>query len=426
MILISIPKLVGWFLNDQKTRLILKHADAHATHMLIPHFPLHHQTMKERKSWSQKLIQRKQRGRKQQQLTERKYSTFLRRRVRGSRERWRLRSSSLGSCCVRGGRLVSASAAGHGLGWSGTPAQTRWGFYWTCGRWCLSRCRQDGRGTTGRSGTWKNSTGVRRVGRRLDACSNCPTFKSHLLIIRRWTILRMMILSAQSFRKSDIFCFSWGFISCLAMTFRWSQEALQRRSIWHRFSCSWSKSTWHQRPQNQKKSSYCPTCCSSASWITCFRISCLSRACNGANLRVEVRALREVLHHHRANVMQQGLLMNRVLHLWNLLQICQLEAFRLTTQEQRLITNEDCNSLHCNCNSLGCSSLSTPITQVLSRWVCSKSFKTSILSSLDSNFEREHFRFTESNISRQPTHFSFFKRQKQLACFYSVSHCRNW
>lgn len=42
----------------------------------------------------------------------------------------------------------------------------------------------------------------------------------YLLMIRRWTIFRMMILSAQSLRKSDIFCFSASFISCLAMTLR--------------------------------------------------------------------------------------------------------------------------------------------------------------------------------------------------------------
>lgn len=42
----------------------------------------------------------------------------------------------------------------------------------------------------------------------------------YLLMILRWTIFRMMILSAQSFRKSDIFCFSASFISCLAMTLR--------------------------------------------------------------------------------------------------------------------------------------------------------------------------------------------------------------
>ncbi|TNN86068.1 hypothetical protein EYF80_003485 [Liparis tanakae] len=34
----------------------------------------------------------------------------------------------------------------------------------------------------------------------------------------------MMILSAQSLRKSDIFCFSWAFISCLAITFRYANS----------------------------------------------------------------------------------------------------------------------------------------------------------------------------------------------------------
>jgi len=75
-------------------------------------------------------------------------------------------------------------------------------------------------------------------------CARACCCGNYLLMILRWTILRMIILSAQSLRKSDIFCFSWAFISCLAITFRWSHEALQRRSIWHRFSCSWSKSTW--------------------------------------------------------------------------------------------------------------------------------------------------------------------------------------
>lgn len=67
-----------------------------------------------------------------------------------------------------------------------------------------------------------------------------------LLIIRLCTIFRMMILSAQSLRKSDIFCFSAGFISCFAMTLRWSHDALHLRSIWARLSWSWSKSTWQE------------------------------------------------------------------------------------------------------------------------------------------------------------------------------------
>lgn len=66
-------------------------------------------------------------------------------------------------------------------------------------------------------------------------------------MIRRWTILRMMIRSAQSLRKSDILCLSNGFISCLEMTLRWSHDALHRLSIWQRFSWSWSKSTWTER-----------------------------------------------------------------------------------------------------------------------------------------------------------------------------------
>lgn len=44
--------------------------------------------------------------------------------------------------------------------------------------------------------------------------------KPYLLMILLCTIFRMMILSAQSLRKSDIFCFNAGFISCLAMTLR--------------------------------------------------------------------------------------------------------------------------------------------------------------------------------------------------------------
>lgn len=69
---------------------------------------------------------------------------------------------------------------------------------------------------------------------------------TYLLIIRRCTIFRMMILSAQSLRKSDIFCFNAGFISCFAMTLRWSHDALHLRSIWARLSWSWSKSTWQE------------------------------------------------------------------------------------------------------------------------------------------------------------------------------------
>lgn len=65
----------------------------------------------------------------------------------------------------------------------------------------------------------------------------------------------------------------------------------------------------------------------------CGAYFCRSR--DGSDLGVEVSALREVVHHSRAGVMQQRLLMNRVLHLWNLLQISQLEAFSLDTQPKR-------------------------------------------------------------------------------------------
>lgn len=69
---------------------------------------------------------------------------------------------------------------------------------------------------------------------------------TYLLSILRCTIFRIIILSAQSFKKSDIFCFNASFISCLAMTLRWSHDALHLRSIWARLSWSWSKSTWRQ------------------------------------------------------------------------------------------------------------------------------------------------------------------------------------
>lgn len=63
---------------------------------------------------------------------------------------------------------------------------------------------------------------------------------------RRCTVFSMRILSAQSFRKSVNFCLSAGFISCLAISFKFSHDALQRRSICARFSCSKSKSTWRE------------------------------------------------------------------------------------------------------------------------------------------------------------------------------------
>lgn len=171
-------------------------------------------------------------------------------------ERWRPWSSSLSSCCVHGGRLFSVSAAEPGLWWSGTPVQTRWGSYWTCGHWSPSHCRLDGPGTARMNGTWEEVYHrfirtlsrmvyyINRVIIRTSIRKTKTAIGRHLLRILRCTVFRMIILSAQSLRKSDIFCFSRGFISCFAITLRWSHEALQRRSIWHRFSWSWSKSTW--------------------------------------------------------------------------------------------------------------------------------------------------------------------------------------
>ena len=63
-------------------------------------------------------------------------------------------------------------------------------------------------------------------------------------------------------------------------------------------------------------------------WVVVFT-TYFSRAGDGSYLRVQVCALREVLHHHSAGVVQQRLFMDRVLHLRNLLQVAQLEAFDL-------------------------------------------------------------------------------------------------
>lgn len=57
---------------------------------------------------------------------------------------------------------------------------------------------------------------------------------------------------------------------------------------------------------------------------------------DGSDLRVEVGALREVLHHHGAGVVQQRLLVHRVLHFWNLLQVRQLKALRLDARTDKL------------------------------------------------------------------------------------------
>lgn len=78
-----------------------------------------------------------------------------------------------------------------------------------------------------------------------------PQF-THLLIILLWTIFKIIIRSAQSFRNSDIRCFKTGFISCFAIALRWSHEALHRLSIWHKLSWSWSKSTWKSEREHYK------------------------------------------------------------------------------------------------------------------------------------------------------------------------------
>lgn len=55
----------------------------------------------------------------------------------------------------------------------------------------------------------------------------------------------------------------------------------------------------------------------------------LCQAGDGSDLGVEVSALRKLLHHNGADVVQQRLLVHGVLHLRDLLQVTQLEAFSL-------------------------------------------------------------------------------------------------
>lgn len=60
---------------------------------------------------------------------------------------------------------------------------------------------------------------------------------------------------------------------------------------------------------------------------------------DGSDLRVEVSALRKLLHHNGADMVQQRLLVHGVLHLRDLLQVTQLEAFSLhanTAPEEKL------------------------------------------------------------------------------------------
>lgn len=56
---------------------------------------------------------------------------------------------------------------------------------------------------------------------------------------------------------------------------------------------------------------------------------CLGTAGDGPNLRVEVCAVLELFHHDGARVMQQRLLVDRVLHFWNFLQVAQFKALCL-------------------------------------------------------------------------------------------------
>lgn len=55
----------------------------------------------------------------------------------------------------------------------------------------------------------------------------------------------------------------------------------------------------------------------------------LGQACDRSYLRVEVSAVWKLLDHDGAGVVQQGLLVNRVLHLRDFLQVAQLKAFSL-------------------------------------------------------------------------------------------------
>lgn len=55
----------------------------------------------------------------------------------------------------------------------------------------------------------------------------------------------------------------------------------------------------------------------------------LGQAGDRSYLRVEVSAVWKLLDHDGAGMVQQGLLVNRVLHLWDFLQVTQLKAFSL-------------------------------------------------------------------------------------------------
>lgn len=69
---------------------------------------------------------------------------------------------------------------------------------------------------------------------------NCS--HAHLFITLRCTIPSKIILSAQSAKKSDILTFIIVDPSCLAINFKWSQDALQSDSNRWMFKDSSSKS----------------------------------------------------------------------------------------------------------------------------------------------------------------------------------------
>ena len=71
------------------------------------------------------------------------------------------------------------------------------------------------------------------------------------------------------------------------------------------------------------------------------KVNNLGQAGDGSYLRVEVSAVWKLLHHDGAGVVQQGLLMNRVLHLRNFLQVIQLKAFSL---EMHAYTRSECGT----------------------------------------------------------------------------------
>lgn len=74
----------------------------------------------------------------------------------------------------------------------------------------------------------------------------CSRRAAHLLRTRLWTTFKTTIRWVLSLRKSVSLLFSTGLVSCLAITFRLSQEAWQRRSSCTRLLASSSKSTWRR------------------------------------------------------------------------------------------------------------------------------------------------------------------------------------